>query len=76
MTARGLDVQQVKVVVNFDMPRDCHAYLHRIGRSGRWGRKGLGISLVTSRDKSALMEVERYFKCTIGSLDVQHLNSI
>ena len=43
VTARGIDVQAVSTVINFDLPRDVHTYLHRIGRSGRWGRKGVGI---------------------------------
>jgi len=49
ITARGIDIQQVSVVINFDIPRDVHTYLHRIGRSGRWGRKGTGINFITRR---------------------------
>jgi len=49
--ARGFDVQQVSVVINFDQPRDVSNYLHRIGRAGRYGRKGTGINLLSgSRD--------------------------
>ena len=47
ITARGIDIQQVSVVINFDVPRDVHTYLHRIGRSGRWGRKGTAINFIT-----------------------------
>lgn len=47
VTARGIDVQNVGVVINFDVPRDVHTYLHRIGRSGRWGRKGVAINFVS-----------------------------
>ena len=54
VTARGIDIQQVSVVINFDIPKDVHTYLHRIGRSGRWGRKGVGINLITRRDMSKL----------------------
>ena len=39
ITARGIDIQQVSTVINYDIPKDEHTYLHRIGRSGRWGRK-------------------------------------
>ena len=46
VTARGIDVQQVSTVINFDLPKCVHTYLHRIGRSGRWGRKGIGINLL------------------------------
>ena len=45
VTARGIDVQQVSTVINFDVPKCPRTYLHRIGRSGRWGRKGVGINL-------------------------------
>ena len=44
--ARGIDVQSVNVVVNFDMPRELQTYIHRVGRSGRYGRKGVAISLI------------------------------
>ena len=50
ITARGIDIQQVSVVINFDIPKDIHTYIHRIGRSGRWGRKGVGINFITRRD--------------------------
>ena len=50
VTARGIDVQQVSIVINFDIPRCVHNYLHRIGRSGRWGRKGAAINFVTRDD--------------------------
>ena len=50
VTARGIDIQSVSTVLNFDMPKDIHTYLHRIGRSGRWGKKGVAINFVTRRD--------------------------
>ena len=50
VTARGIDIQQVSTVVNFDIPKCCNTYLHRIGRSGRWGRKGTAINFITRRD--------------------------
>ena len=50
VTARGIDIQQVGIVINFDIPKCIHTYIHRIGRSGRWGRKGVGINFVTRRD--------------------------
>ena len=50
VTARGIDIQQVSIVINFDLPKDVNTYLHRIGRSGRWGRKGVGINFITRRD--------------------------
>jgi superfamily II DNA/RNA helicase len=68
VTARGLDVQQVSTVINFDLPNCVHTYLHRIGRSGRWGRKGVGINFVTSRDMRQLKVIEQHYHTTISEL--------
>ena len=68
VTARGLDVQQVSTVINFDLPNCVHTYLHRIGRSGRWGRKGVGINFVTSRDMRQLKIIEQHYHTTISEL--------
>jgi superfamily II DNA/RNA helicase len=68
VTSRGIDIQQVGVVINFDLPRDIHNYLHRIGRSGRWGRKGTGINLITRRDIQKLKEIEQYYSTQIEEL--------
>ena len=76
VTARGIDIQQVSIVINFDVPKDIHTYLHRIGRSGRWGRKGVGINFITRRDISKLKEIEGYYSCEIrempANLDFLH----
>jgi superfamily II DNA/RNA helicase len=68
VTARGIDVQQVSTVINFDVPKDIHTYLHRIGRSGRWGRKGVGINFVTKRDFRKIKEIESYYNTQINEL--------
>lgn len=68
LTARGIDVQQVSTVINFDLPKDVHTYIHRIGRSGRWGRKGLGINFITRRDVRKLKEIEEYYETQIDEL--------
>ena len=68
ITARGIDVQQVSTVINFDVPRDVHSYLHRIGRSGRWGRKGMGINFVTKYDTRYLKDIETYYHTEISEL--------
>jgi superfamily II DNA/RNA helicase len=68
VTARGIDIQQVSVVINFDIPKDVHTYLHRIGRSGRWGRKGVGINMITRRDMSKLKETEQYYSTQIKEM--------
>lgn len=68
LTARGIDVQQVSCVINFDIPRDVSTYLHRIGRSGRWGRKGVGINLITERDVRKMREIESYYRTQIDEM--------
>jgi superfamily II DNA/RNA helicase len=66
--ARGIDVQQVGIVVNFDLPKNIHIYIHRIGRSGRWGRKGVGINFVTKRDQQKLSEIQAYYGTQIDEM--------
>ena len=61
VTARGIDIQQVSTVVNFDIPGCVHNYLHRIGRSGRWGRKGLAINFITRRDIAMVKKIESHY---------------
>jgi translation initiation factor 4A len=68
VTARGIDIQQVSTVINFDIPKCANTYLHRIGRSGRWGRKGTAINFITRRDYRQLKEIESYYSTTIGEL--------
>jgi len=77
VTARGIDIQQVSTVINFDVPSCVHTYLHRIGRSGRWGRKGVGINFITSRDTSKIKELEQYYGTIISELTenwASHMN--
>jgi translation initiation factor 4A len=61
VTSRGIDIQQVSIVINFDLTKDVHNYLHRIGRSGRWGRKGVGINFITRRDINKMKEIEQHY---------------
>jgi translation initiation factor 4A len=68
LTARGIDVQQVSTVINFDLPKDIHTYIHRIGRSGRWGRKGMGINFITQYDVRKMKEIEQYYDTQIEEL--------
>lgn len=68
ITARGIDIQQVSVVINFDITSDVHTYLHRIGRSGRWGRKGTAINFITPRDISVMRDIESYYHIQIDPL--------
>merc|ERR1719375_1531996 len=69
LLARGIDVQQVSLVINYDLPRDLESYLHRIGRSGRFGRKGAAISFVTgAAGVRALRDIERHYHTQIEEL--------
>jgi translation initiation factor 4A len=68
ITARGIDIQQVSIVINFDIPKCVHTYLHRIGRSGRWGRKGMAINFITRRDIQYMKEIENHYKSNIVEL--------
>ena len=66
--ARGIDVQQVNIVINFDIPKSEHTYLHRIGRSGRWGRKGIAINFQSKHDISKLKRIEDYYSTQIEEM--------
>jgi translation initiation factor 4A len=68
LTARGIDIQQVSTVINFDIPKCYNTYLHRIGRSGRWGRKGFAINFVTKRDINIMRGIEEHYKININEL--------
>jgi ATP-dependent RNA helicase len=68
MWSRGIDVAQVNMVVNYDVPRDYEAYLHRIGRSGRFGRRGIAVSLVTNADKSVIRSIGRFYGTEIREM--------
>ena len=63
--SRGIDVQQVSLVINYDMPKDPETYIHRIGRSGRYGRKGVAINFITNRDYSKIRSIEDIYKIKI-----------
>jgi superfamily II DNA/RNA helicase len=71
VTARGIDIQQVNIVINFDLPKCVHTYLHRIGRSGRWGRKGVGINFITRRDVMNLKRIEEHYSTQISELPLE-----
>jgi len=68
ITARGIDIQQVSTVINFDLTRNVHTYLHRIGRGGRWGRKGVAISFISPYDLQDIRAIEKYYNIDIPEL--------
>lgn len=76
VSARGIDIQQVSTVINFDIPKCVHTYLHRIGRSGRWGRKGVGINFVSRYDTQKIKEIEEYYKTQIDELPLSVIENL
>merc|ERR1719436_1007407 len=68
LLARGIDVQQVSLVINYDLPPKMESYLHRIGRSGRFGRKGVAINFVTTNDIRSMKDIERYYNTQIEEM--------
>ena len=68
LLSRGIDVQQVSIVINFDIPYSIDNYIHRIGRSGRFGRKGIAINLLTYSDIRKLHDIEKYYSTQIEEL--------
>jgi ATP-dependent RNA helicase UAP56/SUB2 len=66
---RGIDIEKINIVFNFDMPTKSDEYLHRVGRAGRFGTKGLAITFVdTAEDKAVLAEIQKRFEVKIGEL--------
>merc|ERR1719487_893460 len=68
LLARGIDVQQVSLVINFDLPGNMENYLHRIGRSGRFGRKGVAINFVTNNDVRTMKDIEKFYHTQIEEM--------
>ncbi|KAK2079647.1 Eukaryotic initiation factor 4A-I [Prototheca wickerhamii] len=68
LLARGIDVQQVSLVINFDLPNNPENYLHRIGRSGRFGRKGVAINFVSKEDVRLLNDIQKFYNTVIEEL--------
>uniref|UniRef100_A0A060T8H0 ATP-dependent RNA helicase eIF4A n=1 Tax=Blastobotrys adeninivorans TaxID=409370 RepID=A0A060T8H0_BLAAD len=68
LLARGIDVQQVSLVINYDLPTNQENYIHRIGRGGRFGRKGVAINFVTAEDFGAMKEIETFYATEISEM--------
>eukprot|EP00794_Sanderia_malayensis_P011055 gene11055-12222_t len=68
LLSRGIDVQQVSLVINYDLPTNRESYIHRIGRSGRFGRKGVAINFVTSDDIRLLRDIEAFYNTCIEEM--------
>eukprot|EP00045_Choanoeca_perplexa_P001329 m.18979 g.18979 ORF g.18979 m.18979 type:complete len:407 (+) comp10876_c0_seq1:109-1329(+) len=68
LLARGIDVQQVSLVINYDLPTNREKYIHRIGRGGRFGRKGVAINFVTQDDQRVLRDIEQFYNTQIEEM--------
>jgi translation initiation factor 4A len=68
LLARGIDVQQVSLVINYELPIQRENYVHRIGRSGRYGKKGVAINLIYGEEVNTLKEIERHYSTNINEL--------
>jgi ATP-dependent RNA helicase DeaD len=76
VAARGIDVTGVDAVFNYDLPQDFEYYVHRIGRTGRAGKKGISFTLTTSKERGRLMDIERFIKSKINKIQVPDVASI
>jgi ATP-dependent RNA helicase DDX6/DHH1 len=65
---RGIDILSVNVVINFDYPKYAETYLHRIGRSGRFGHLGLAVNFITDDDKNNMFSIEEELKTKIQAI--------
>jgi len=74
LLARGIDVHQVSLVINYDLPRNLENYIHRIGRSGRFGRKGVAINFITRSDERNIKELERFYNTQIEEMPANIAN--
>jgi len=68
LLARGIDVQQVSLVINYDLPTNRENYIHRIGRGGRFGRKGVAINFVTEDDRRSLKDIEQFYNTQVDEM--------
>jgi translation initiation factor 4A len=68
LLARGIDIQQISLVMNYELPNNRENYIHRIGRSGRFGRKGVAINLVSNSEKRMKEEIETYYSVKMKEL--------
>ena len=68
LLSRGIDIRQLSLVINFDLPRSKETYIHRIGRSGRYGRKGVAINFVTTEDVGQMKEIETFYNTKVEEM--------
>jgi superfamily II DNA/RNA helicase len=74
MIARGIDVQQISLVINYEIPENEETYVHRIGRAGRFGRKGVTINLVLPEEIEKMNSIARKFEMTLEEMPMDLSN--
>lgn len=74
LLSRGIDVQQVSLVINYDQPKNIDIYIHRIGRSGRFGRKGIALNFVNRNDLDNIKRIENHYQTQISELPLNFQN--
>ena len=67
LLCRGIDIQQVSVVINYDIPKYRETYIHRIGRSGRYGKRGCGINFVSKDEVNDLRDIEQFYNTIVDN---------
>jgi ATP-dependent RNA helicase UAP56/SUB2 len=73
---RGIDIERINLAINYDLPADADSYLHRVGRAGRFGTKGLSISFVSSdQDETVLKEIESRFDARVPEYPAEGVDS-
>jgi translation initiation factor 4A len=68
LLARGIDIQQISLVINYDIPNNKENYIHRIGRTGRFGRKGIALNLVSDKEIQSIADIEEFYSTSISEL--------
>ena len=76
LLARGIDVQQVSIVINYDLPTTKENYIHRIGRGGRFGRKGVAINFVSLDDQRMMRDIEEFYNTQVEEMPLEIANLI
>merc|ERR1712070_839151 len=76
LLGRGVDVQQVSLVINYDVPTSREFYIHRIGRSGRFGRKGVALNFARDEDIGLLKSIEQFYSTTISEMPANFVDLI
>lgn len=72
---RGIDIERINVAINYDLPADADSYLHRVGRAGRFGTKGLAISFVSSEeDDTVLKDIEKRFGVALNEFPAEGID--